>query len=91
MLTFLCRDPDRPVHVLSNAVILESPLRPAFLQRPYALIYDRFKAFLSVLKRHKRTLDPWNALGDGRGRRSKERGWDGQDHGTKTLASLYLI
>ncbi len=50
-----------------------SSLSPPCVQRSFSvlmrsLIYDRFKAFLSVLKRHKRTLDPWNALVDGRGR-----------------------
>jgi hypothetical protein len=62
MLTFFCRD--RPVAVLSKAVILASPCVPR-VQRSYSvpkgpLINDRsiaflsvLKAFLSVLKRYK--------------------------------------
>ena len=56
MLTFLCRDRDRPVPVLSNTVPLVSPLRSKGPKRP--LIYARSKAtlrrslaFSGVLKR----------------------------------------
>jgi hypothetical protein len=68
MLTFLCRDRDRPVTVPSPFCRTPSPLRPPCVPRvkrsfsvpKRSLIYDRFKAFLnvfkpflSVLKRHK--------------------------------------
>jgi len=52
MLTILCRDRDRPVPVLSNAVFHASLLRPKASSVPKRpLISDRSIAFYSVLKR----------------------------------------